>query len=119
MSETTKRPQTKATNYNCEAQQRLLFVQSALYGHEIDGLSLTEIAAAWASRAGKTPASQKNNIFRDLQNLRIAGYAEQLPDSDRWRLSTRPVQGAMAVMRHFQRAQERLDEARQRYGREL
>ncbi len=111
--------QTAATSYACEAQQRLLFVQSALYGHEIDGLSMTEIAAAWAQRAGKTTASQKNNIFRDLHNLKLAGYAEQLPDSERWRLSTRPVQGALAVMRHFEKAQARLDEARQRYGRDL
>lgn len=108
-----------ATGYACDAQQRLLFVQSALYGHEIDGLSMTEIAAAWAARVGKDAKSQKNNIFRDLQNLRLAGYAEQLPDSERWRLSTRPVQGALAVMRHFEKAQARLDEARQRYGREL
>lgn len=111
--------QTAATNYACDAQQRVLFVQSALYGHEIDGLSMTEIAAAWAQRVGKSKASQKNNIFRDLQNLKLAGYAEQLPDSDLWRLSTRPVQGAMAVMRHFERTQARLDEARQRYGREF
>lgn len=109
----------KAEGYACDAQQRLLFVQSALYGHEIDGLSMTEIAAAWAQRVGKTTTSQKNNIFRDLQNLRLAGYAEQLTDSERWRLSTRPVQGALAVMRHFEKAQARLDEARQRYGRDL
>ncbi|MDA8254170.1 MAG: hypothetical protein M0Z99_00795 [Betaproteobacteria bacterium] len=109
----------KDEGYACDAQQRLLFVQSALYGHEIDGLSMTEIAAAWAQRVGKTVANQKNNIFRDLQNLKLAGYAEQLPDSERWRLSTRPVQGAFAVMRHFEKAQARLDEARQRYGREL
>ena len=109
----------KDEGYAFDAQQRLLFVQSALYGHEIDGLSMTEIAAAWAQRVGKTVANQKNNIFRDLQNLKLAGYAEQLPDSERWRLSTRPVQGAFAVMRHFEKAQARLDEARQRYGREL
>jgi DNA-binding IclR family transcriptional regulator len=111
--------QTAATNYSCEAQQRLLFVQSALYGHEIDGLSLTEIANAYAVRTGKAKAAQKNSVFRDLQNLRLAGYAEQLPDSERWRLSTKPVQGAFAVMRHFQKTQERLDEARQRYGRDF
>jgi hypothetical protein len=111
--------QTAATSYACEAQQRLLFVQSALYGHEIDGLSMTEITAAWAQRVGKPVANQKNNIFRDLQNLKLAGYAEQLPDSDRWRLSTRTVQGAFAVMRHFERSQTRLDEARQRYGRDF
>lgn len=103
-------------NYKCDAQQRLLFVQSALYGHEIDGLSLTEIVKALESRSG---GNQKNNVFRDLHNLKLAGYAEQLPDSDRWRLSTRPVQGAFAVMRHFEKSQARIDEARQRYGRDF
>jgi|WetSurMetagenome_2_1015567.scaffolds.fasta_scaffold377597_2 DNA-binding IclR family transcriptional regulator len=109
--------QTAATSYLCEAQQRLLFVQSALIGREIEGASLTEIANAWADRNGKTKTGQKNNIFRDLQNLRLAGYAEQLPDSERWRLGPKLVQAAFQVQRHFQRMQERLGEFEQRYTR--
>lgn len=109
--------QTAATNYACEAQQRLLFVQSALIGHEIDGVSLTEIANAWAERSSKSKGGQKNNVFRDLQNLKLAGYAEQLPDSDRWRLGPKLIQAAFQVQRYFQRVQERLAEFEQRYTR--
>ena len=102
--------------YACDAQQRLLFVQSALAGHEVNGVTLTEITNAWAQRAGKV--NQKNNIFRDLQNLRLAGYAEQLPDSDKWRLGPRVVQIALAHMQAIERASVRLQETRQRYSRD-
>lgn len=111
--------QTAATSYKCEAQQRLLFVQSALAGHEVNGISLTEISNALAQRTGKTKGGQKNNVFRDLQNLRDAGYAEQLPGSDLWRLGPKLVQIAQAHLRELDRAGASLDETRQRYGREF
>lgn len=104
------------TTYTCEAQQRLMRVMGALAGHEFDGLSLTEITNALETRTGK---SQKNSIFRDLHNLKEAGYAEQLPDSERWRLSARFMQIALAYQRHIERVALRLDEVRQRYGREI
>lgn len=102
-------------NYKCDAQQRLLFVQSALAGHEVNGLSLTEIVKALESRIG---GNQKNNVFRDLHNLKLAGYAEQLPDSERWRLGARVVQTALDHLRGMERATTRLEETRQRYSRQ-
>lgn len=102
-------------NYKCDAQQRLLFVQSALAGHEVNGLSLTEIVKALESRLG---GNQKNNVFRDLHNLKLAGYAEQLPDSERWRLGARVVQTALDHLRGMERATTRLEETRQRYSRQ-
>ena len=119
MSETTRIKQTKATNYRCEAQQRGYAVLMALAGHEVDGVSLMEITHALAQRAGKSPGSQKNNVFRDLHNLKEAGLAEQLPDSDLWRLAPRMVQIATAHQRYLERAAARLEEVRQRYGREI
>lgn len=107
----------KDEGYACDAQQRGYFVMLALAGHELDGVSMTEIAAAWAQRVGKTTANQKNNVFRDLQNLKLAGLAEQLPDSERWRLGPKLIQAAFQVQRHFQRVQERLAEFEQRYTR--
>lgn len=107
--------QTKETGYACTAQQRLLFVQSALAGNEVNGLSLTEIAKALETRLG---GNQKNNVFRDLQNLKLAGYAEQLPDSERWRLGARVVQTALDHLRGMERATARLEETRQRYSRQ-
>lgn len=109
----------RKTQYTCAAQQRLLAVMMALAGHEVDGVSMMEITAALATRAGKEPKSQKNNIFRDLHNLKEAGLAEQLPDSERWRLAPRLVQIATAHQRYLERAAARLDETRQRYGRDL
>lgn len=105
----------QAASYKCDSQQRILFVQGALAGHEVNGLSLTEIVKALESRMG---GNQKNNVFRDLQNLKMAGNAEQLPDSDRWRLSTRFVQIALDHLRGMERATTRLEETRQRYSRQ-
>ena len=102
-------------NYKCDAQQRLLFVQSALAGHEVNGLSLSEVVKALESRMG---GNQKNNVFRDLHNLKLAGYAEQLPDSERWRLGARVVQTALDHLRGMERATTRLEETRQRYSRQ-
>lgn len=109
----------RKTQYTCAAQQRLLAVQMALAGHEVDGISLMEIVHALSTRAGKDPKGQKNNIFRDLHNLKEAGLAEQLPDSERWRLAPRLVQIATAYQRYIDRAASRLDETRQRFTREI
>lgn len=111
--------QTAATSYKCEAQQRVLFVMMALAGHEFDGVSLTEIATALAQRNGKSKGGQKNNVFRDLHNLKEAGLAEQLPDSERWRLTPRLVQVAQAHQRHVARINARAEELQQRYGRDF
>lgn len=105
----------KDEGYACNAQQRLLFVQSALAGHEVNGLTLTEIVKALETRMG---GNQKNNVFRDLHNLKLAGYAEQLPDSERWRLGARVVQTALDHLRGMERATIRLEETRQRYSRQ-
>ncbi len=108
----------KDESYACDAQQRGYFVMLALAGHEFDGVSMTSIAAAWAQRVGKPVANQKNNIFRDLQNLKLQGCAEQLPDSDRWRLGARFVQIALDHLRGMEKATARLEETRQRYSRQ-
>lgn len=110
--------QTAAASYNCEAQQRGYSVLLALAGHEFDGVSLTEIAAALAQRSGKSPGSYKNNVFRDLHNLKSAGLAEQLPDSERWRLGPKMPQIAQAYTRNIARISSRFDELQQRYSRE-
>lgn len=105
----------RKSTYTCEAQQRLLTVMLALAGHEFDGLSLTEISTALAIRSGK---AQKNSVFRDLHNLKEAGLAEQLPDSDKWRLTPRLVQIAQSYTRNIARIGSRFDEIQQRYSRE-
>lgn len=98
-------------DYTCASQQRILRVLLALGGHEVNGLSPAEIAHGLG-------ISQPNTI-RDLENLRIAGIAERIADSGRWRLSPRIPQIAVAMLSHIDRAQRRVDEVRQRYTREV
>lgn len=101
--------------YHCAAQQRILRVMLALAGHEMDGLSATEIARGIGQRG---ESATVNSVFRDLHNLAEAGLAEQLPDSDRWRLAPRLVQIAAAHQRHLERSAQRLAEVQQRYSRQ-
>jgi len=96
--------------YRNSSQQRLLRVLLHLGGHEVLGLSAVEIARSLGISAP--------NVHRDLANLRLAGIAEQDPDTARWRLSPRVTQIAVAMMRALDRAEARIAEARQRHTRE-
>lgn len=97
------------TRYINAAQQRVMQMLMRLAGHEIEGIAPNELA-----RALRTSAS---NVTRDLANLREAGMAEPL-DTGRWRLTPRVVQISVACGAAFARAQDRLDEARQRFSRD-
>lgn len=91
------------------AQQRVLALQFRLAGHEIEGIAPSELAAALQTSA--------SNITRDLANLKEAGIAEPL-DTGRWRLTPRVVQISLAASKAFASAQDRLNEARQRFSTE-
>lgn len=95
--------------YRSNGQQRVLRVLVFLGGHEVKGLAPGEIA--------KSLDISPSQVTHDLANLRIAGLAEQLPDSDRWRLAPRLPQIALAMLNGMDRAQSKLDEVRQRYTR--
>lgn len=90
------------------AQQRILKMLLRLAGHEIEGIAPSELAAALRTSA--------SNVTRDLANLREAGLAEPM-ENGRWRLTPRVVQVSLAASTAFTRAQERLDEVRQRFTR--
>lgn len=94
-------------NYINAAQQRVLRVLVLLAGHEITGLAPSEIA-----KAVRTSAS---NTTRDLANLREAGLAEPLADSQRWRITPRMAQLALRVLRSLDDAKKRVDEVQQRF----
>jgi DNA-binding IclR family transcriptional regulator len=96
------------TRYINAAQQRVLQMLMRLAGHEIEGIAPTELALALRTSA--------SNVTRDLANLREAGMAEPL-ESGRWRLTPRVVQISLAASASFSKAQDRLDEARQRFSR--
>jgi len=95
--------------YANEGQQRILKLLQILAGHEITGLLPSDIA-----RAQQCGASL---VTRDLANLQLAGYAEQLPETGRWRLAPELVQIALKHMAALDRAQTRLDETRSRFSR--
>lgn len=96
------------TRYINAAQQRILQMLMRLAGHEIEGIAPSELAVALRTSA--------SNITRDLANLREAGVAEKL-ESDRWRLTPKIVQLSLAASASFARAQDALDEARNRFTR--
>jgi DNA-binding IclR family transcriptional regulator len=98
-------------DYTCASQQRILRVLILLGGHEVNGLAPAEIAHS-------LDITQPNTI-RDLENLRIAGLAEKIADSGRWRLSPRLPQIAVAMLANIDRSQRKLEEVRQRYTREV
>lgn len=98
-----------SARYINAAQQRVMHMLMRLAGHEIEGIAPNELAQALRTSA--------SNVTRDLANLREAGMAEPL-ESGRWRLTPRVVQISVACAAAFGRAQERLDEARQRFSRE-
>jgi DNA-binding IclR family transcriptional regulator len=93
------------------AQQRILQMLMRLAGHEIEGIAPSELASALRTSA--------SNVTRDLANLREAGLAEPMDNgSGRWRLTPRIVQVSLAASTAFTRAQDRLDEVRQRFTRD-
>jgi DNA-binding IclR family transcriptional regulator len=97
------------SDYTNDAQQRILRLVLVLAGNEITGLKPSEIAQL---NQCKPPM-----VTRDLANLREAGLAELVPETDRWRLAPQVVQIALKHMAALERAETRLAETRNRYSR--
>lgn len=97
------------TAYAHEGQQRILALLQLLAGNEINGLAPAEIA-----RAQECSASC---VTRDLANLAMAGLAEPVPETGRWRLGPALVQVALKHLAALARAESRLGEVRGRYSR--
>jgi len=88
---------------------RLIF---ALKGHAFDGLRLKQLADAVQQSPGTT--------LRDLDVLADEGLAERMPgDKDRWRLTPRIIQLALAHQAELATVQARLDETTRRYSRPI
>lgn len=102
------RPDSPAASYASESQQRLLKVLDALWGNEISGVSAAAIAKAINENA--------STVFRDLHNLKAAGYAEYVEDTKTWRISPRVFRRALTTMAEFDKAEKALAERKQRYG---
>ncbi|MGK2899983.1 MAG: IclR family transcriptional regulator [Burkholderiaceae bacterium] len=97
------------SDYTNEGQQRILRLVKLLAGNEITGLAPADIARQQGCSASM--------VTRDLDNLRSAGWAERVPETDRWRLAPEVVQIATRHMAALDRAEQRLGETRNRYSR--
>ncbi|MBL3601601.1 MAG: helix-turn-helix transcriptional regulator [gamma proteobacterium endosymbiont of Lamellibrachia anaximandri] len=100
---------TQDDRYKSNSQQRIVKILLFLGGHEVNGLAPGEIANGLSI----TP----NNVTHDLANLRLAGVAEQLPESGRWRLTPRVPQIAMAMLNGISRAESKTNEVKNRFTR--
>lgn len=98
-----------STDYSNDGQRRILRLITTLKGNEAKGLAPSEIARLQGCSASV--------VTRDLFNLSVEGYAEQVPDSGYWRLSPQIVQIAIAFMQDLARAQDRLAEHSARFTR--
>jgi len=95
--------------YRSESKQRLLKVLVHLGGNEVNGLAPSQISKA----LGIEPSS----VTSDLANLYLAGLAEQIPETGRWRLSPVLPQIGVAMLATVDRAERRVAEVRQRFTR--
>lgn len=95
--------------YLCEPQQRILKLLTLLAGNEITGMAPSDIAREQGCSAAI--------VTRDLANLRTAGMAEQIPETQRWRLAPLIVQIAVKHSLALDHAQLRLDTVRNRFSR--
>lgn len=97
------------SKYAHEGQQRLLKLITLLAGHELTGAMPGDLARAQDCSPSLTT--------RDLSNLALAGFAEHVPETGRWRLSPQMVQIALKHMAALDQAERRLAEVRNRYSR--
>lgn len=98
-----------STAYTHEGQQRILKLLTLLAGNEINGLAPGEIA--------KLQDCSPSLVTKDLDNLRTAGFAEQVPHNSHWRLSPHLVQIAVKFQVALGQAEDQLNQTRSRYTR--
>lgn len=99
----------KSHAYENPAQQRVLKIMLALFGHEVDGLSPSQIA--------KLVDTTASNVTRDIYNMIEVGVVERISHNDNLRISPRVGQKALQLLNQLSLASQRLDEIRNRYTR--
>ena len=97
--------------HRIESVQRAIKAQICLAGHEMEGLSPSQIALATGMTATQTT--------RIMANLEIGGIAERNTSNNKWRLSPRVVQIAIAHMNAMDKAEKKLTETKIRYSRKI
>lgn len=89
-----------------QSAERILTVLDLLLVHTVHGLTPTEIVKATGYTAP--------NVTRYVATLEASGWAERIPETNRIRASIRVAQRAMTVLNEFDKAQQRLNEMRNR-----
>jgi len=96
--------------YDNASQQRGFALAFALAGHELHGLSPTDLAKALKV----TPPT----ITRDLYNLGRAGVVEKIDTTGRYRLAPKLVRVAIAYLTTMDDAERHLANLKNKYSRE-
>ncbi len=99
----------RATDYTNDAQQRILKLLLALCGDPVIGYPPSKLAELLRCTASA--------ITRDLDNLRTAGMAQRDEATGCWVLTPCIPQQSIKVYTAIDRAQRRVDEARNRFTR--
>lgn len=100
---------TRKTDYTNSSQQRILKVVLAMFGHEIDGLAPGQLAKLAGIKPGEAT--------RDIDNLMQAGFIEQVPQGNAYRITPMVGQKAMAILHTLDHAARRVEETRNRFTR--
>lgn len=98
----------KANTGVVEAAVKVFGVLDVLFDHFAEGLAPSEVAKAARSTA--------SHATRALQTLEAAGYAERIPETNRWRPAIRIARHATSIHRSIDRQELRTNELRQRVG---
>lgn len=99
----------RTTDYTNDAQQRLVKVILVLFGDVVNGFT----PSAMAHEVGCSPAV----MTRDINNLLTAGIAEKDEKTGLVRLTTRLPQQAIKVWTAIDRAEKKVQEAKNRFNR--
>lgn len=100
-----------AGKYTNDAQQRLVKLVLVMFGDVVNGYLPSELAKA----VGASPGT----MTRDLDNLETAGLARPDEETGRWRLTPRLPQQAIKVFNAIDAADQRVQEARNRFTRNV
>ena len=100
-----------AGKYTTHAQQRLVKLVLVMFGDVVNGYLPSELAKA----VGASPGT----MTRDLDNLETAGLARPDEETGRWRLTPRLPQQAIKVFNAIDAADQRVQEARNRFTRNV
>lgn len=102
--------ESKYEQYRSDMIQRNFKVMFIMAGHEVHGISPSELA--------KLAQTSPSDITRITANLKLAGIAELLPsNSERWRLAPKLAQVSNTILIGISNADQQLQQDQHNYSR--